>query len=93
MTYKSFPAQDLSFKILAEYHCSTKFSLAAIVLILFVSSALHQTLTLSILWSLIMRYNFPIFLSVVHCLLALNSSRFLVSLCGIHLLLVTYIAI
>lgn len=60
----SFSAQDLSFKILAEYHCSTNFSLAAILLTLFVSSALHQTLTLSVPWRLIMGYIFPIFLSV-----------------------------
>lgn len=48
----------------AAYHCSTKFSLAAILSVLVVSSGLHQTLTLSVPRKLIMRNNFPIFFSV-----------------------------
>lgn len=79
----SFPAQDLSFKILAEYHHIAKFSSAAILLTLFVSSALHQALTLSVPWRLIMGYIFPIFLSV-SAMSVPTSSWFLVSLCSIY---------
>lgn len=71
----SFSAQDLSFKIFAEYHCCTKVSLAAILLILFVSSSLHQTLTLSpeiSSWGSIS----PFFSQSVWCLLAPTSSWF-----------------